>query len=55
MNYFALYKGDSIITHGTLMFIHEQTNRSIRQLLKFRFKNRENYKLILVEEIEDEL
>ncbi|WP_373742378.1 hypothetical protein [Jeotgalibaca porci] len=55
MNYFALYKGDSIITHGTLMFIKEQTGRSIRQLLKFRFKNRENYKLILVEEIEGEL
>lgn len=54
-NYFALYKGDSIITHGTLMFIKNQTGRSIRQLLKFRFKNRENYKLILVEEIEDEL
>jgi len=55
MNYFALYKGDSIVTHGTLMFIKDQTGRSIRQLLKFRFKNRENYKLILVEEIEDEL
>ena len=54
MNYFALYKGDSIITHGTLMFIKDQTGRSIRQLLKFRFKNRENYKLILVDEIEDE-
>lgn len=54
MNYFALYKGDSIITHGTLMFIKEQTGRSIRQLLKFRFKNRENYKLILVDEIEDD-
>lgn len=54
-NYFALYKGDDIITHETLMFIKEQTDRSIRELLKFRFKNRENYKLILVEEIEDEL
>ena len=52
--YFALYKGDDIITHGSLMFIHEQTNRSIRQLLKFRFKNRENYKLILVDEIEED-
>ena len=52
--YFALYKGDDIITHGCLSFIHEQTNRSIRQLLKFRFKNRENYKLILVGEIEDD-
>ena len=52
--YFALYKGEDIITHGSLMFIHDQTNRSIRQLLRFRFKNRENYKLILVEEIEDE-
>ena len=52
--YFALYKGEDIITHGSLMFIHEQTNRSIRQLLRFRFKNRENYKLILVEEIEEE-
>lgn len=55
MNYFALYKGDSIITHGTLMFIKEKTGRSIRQLLKFRFKNRENFKLILVDEIEEEL
>lgn len=54
MNYFALYKGDAIITHGTLMFIKDQTDRSIRQLLKFRFKNRENYKLILVDEIEDD-
>lgn len=53
-NYFALYKGDDIITHGTLMFIKEQTDRSIRELLKFRFKNRENYKLILVDEIEDD-
>ena len=53
--YFALYKGEDIITHGSLMFIHEQTNRSIRQLLRFRFKNRENYKLILVDEIEGEL
>lgn len=35
-NYFALYKGDDIITHGTLMFIKEQTDRSIRELLKFR-------------------
>ena len=52
--YFALYKGEDIITHGNLMFIHEQTNRSIRQLLKFRFKNRENYKLILVDEIEED-
>jgi len=52
--YFALYKGDDIITHGSLMFIHEQTNRSIRKLLRFRFKNRENYKLILVDEIEDD-
>ena len=52
--YFALYKGEDIITHGSLMFIHEQTNRSIRQLLKFRFKNRENYKLILVDEIEED-
>ena len=54
-NYFALYKGDDIITHGTLMFIKDKTGRSIRQLLKFRFKNRENYKLILVDEIEEEL
>ena len=53
--YFALYKGEDIITHGSLMFIHEQTNRSIRQLLRFRFKNRENYKLILVDEIEEDL
>ena len=52
--YFALYKGEDIITHGNLMFIKEQTNRSIRQLLKFRFKNRENYKLILVDEIEED-
>jgi len=52
--YFALYKGEDIITHGSLMFIHEQTNRSIRKLLRFRFKNRENYKLILVDEIEDD-
>ena len=52
--YFALYKGEDIITHGSLMFIHEQTNRSIRQLLRFRFKNRENYKLILVDEIEED-
>ena len=36
------------------MFIKEKTGRSIRQLLKFRFKNRENYKLILVDEIEDD-
>lgn len=54
-NYFALYKGDDIITHGTLMFIKEQTGRNIRQLLKFRFKNREHYTLILVDEIEEEL
>lgn len=53
-NYFALYKGDDIITHGTLMFIKKQTNRNIRDLLKFRFKNRENYKLILVDEIEED-
>ena len=52
--YFALYKGEDIITHGSLMFIHEQTNRSIRKLLRFRFKNRENYKLILVDEIEED-
>lgn len=53
-NYFALYKGDDIITHGTLMFIKDQTGRIIRELLKFRFKNREKYKLILVDEIEDD-
>ena len=51
---YIAYKGEDIITHGSLMFIHEQTNRSIRQLLRFRFKNRENYKLILVDEIEED-
>lgn len=61
-DYYALYKGDILVTHGTLQEIHEKTGKPMSMLKwltyptakkRFEERNSDNSQILIKVELED--